>query len=348
MRIARLCPAWALLFLPLMAAPLSAQSADPGAPGRTPPHGAGGTAFGPLHFEAGGPLQRISYTPMTEIADPVPAGRLQAGLWMAYSNIFDADSTTTHDLYLDLERLLTVVGIRYGVADGFEVGARVTTATTGGGFLDGFLTAYHHLLHVGNADRQLYPENEYAQWLVGPRGDILLDIPRRTFGLEDMRLFAKWRVWETADGRRLVSLRGVARLPSSANRDEGERDDVALMALGRMSWTRWHLHWMLGATTTRNEGEVAPLVRHAGFFGNLAVERALKPTLSGVVQYALATSPLHNLGDHHIDGPSGNLVFGVTGSAGRSWLWDVSFQEDIPAGSPAADFTLGIHLSRRW
>lgn len=70
--------------------------------------------------------------------------------------------------------------------------------------------------------------------------------------------------------------------------------------------------------------------------------------MSGVVQYSLATPRLHAIGDPQIDGPSGNLVFGATGSAGRSWLWDVSFQEDIPPGSPAADFTLGIRLARRW
>ena len=43
-----------------------------------------------------------------------------------------------------------------------------------------------------------------------------------------------------------------------------------------------------------------------------------------------------------------NLLFGVAGRLGDDWRWDMSFQEDIPAGSPAVDFTLGIALRRTW
>lgn len=312
------------------------------------PAAAQGPPFGPLHFEEGGPLQRLSYTPMTEIADPVPAGRLQAGLWMGYSNIFDADSTATHDLYLDLERLVTAVSVRYGVTADLEAGVRITTETTGGGVLDSFLSRWHRFLHVGNADRALYPTNAYGQRLSGPHGTLLLNIPRRTMGLEDVRLFAKWKAWQARDGKSLVSLRAVGRIPSGQNRSEGQREDVALLALGRMSWTRWHLHGMVGGSTARVGPELRSLVRSSAWFATAGAERSLAPWVSAVVQYSLATPRLHGIGDPEVDGPAGNLVFGATGSAGRSWLWDVSFQEDIPPSSPAVDFTLGIQLSRRW
>jgi hypothetical protein len=312
------------------------------------PGAAQGAPFGPLRFEEGGPLQRIAYTPMVEGADPVPRGRFRAELWMGYSNIFNRDSTASYAVSLDLERLITALTLRYGVSDNVEAGIRLTTETSGGGILDSFLTEWHHLLHVGNADRALYPVNGYDQRLVGPDGKVILDVPRRTMALEDVRLFAKWRGWRSHDGRRVLSLRAVGRIPAAANRSEGQRDDLGLMALGRASWTSWHLHAMLGGSTARVGPELAPVVRSSGWFFSAAVERSLAPWLSGVVEYVWSTPRVHGIGDPDLENPSGNLVFGATGSAGRSWLWDVSFQEDVPPDSPAVDFTLGVRLTRRF
>ena len=41
-------------------------------------------------------------------------------------------------------------------------------------------------------------------------------------------------------------------------------------------------------------------------------------------------------------------VYGLSGSFGDGWRWDASFQEDLPADTPAIDFTLGLRLSKRW
>jgi hypothetical protein len=66
------------------------------------------------------------------------------------------------------------------------------------------------------------------------------------------------------------------------------------------------------------------------------------------VQYSLATPRLRGIGDPELDGFPGNLLFGAAGSFKRTWRWDVSFQEDVPAQSPSVDFTLGIKIRRRW
>ena len=61
------------------------------------------------------------------------------------------------------------------------------------------------------------------------------------------------------------------------------------------------------------------------------------------------SSPLlTGFGERKIDHWSGNLVFGVAGQIGELWQWQANLQEDIPAGTPALDFTLGLALSRRW
>lgn len=83
-------------------------------------------------------------------------------------------------------------------------------------------------------------------------------------------------------------------------------------------------------------------------FLDMAVERNLASWASGVVQLSVASPRLQGFGDPELDGWPVNLVFGVTGQVADGWKVDISFQEDIPANTPAVDFTLGIGVRRSW
>ncbi len=305
-------------------------------------------SFGPLTFEEGSPLQRISYTHQTDAADPIPRGMLQTSVWMGYSNIFERDSTSSHDLFLDLERLISAASVRYGVTDDLEVGARMSWETSGGGILDTFISEWHETLGLANADRGRYPSDAYRQRLRDGSGSLRLDVPQRTLGLDDFRFFAKWRALEGRRGRRVLALRGVARVPTQANQVGPERADVSLMALGRLSWSRWHVHGTVGGATVRVARDYGGMLRSSSWFADLAIERNLASSFSAIVQYSLATPRLQGMGDPELDGWPGNLLFGVAGAFRDAWRWDVSFQEDIPVQSPSVDFTLGIAVRRRW
>jgi hypothetical protein len=87
------------------------------------------------------------------------------------------------------------------------------------------------------------------------------------------------------------------------------------------------------------------LLRPGAFFADLAVERNVASWLSGVAQISLESPRLQGFGDAEVDGWPINFLFGVTGAVAR-WRFDVGFQEDIPARSPAIDFTLGIGVRR--
>lgn len=305
-------------------------------------------AFGPLTFEEGAPLQRMSYTHATDGADLVGRGALRADVWMGYSNIFERDSTRTHDLFLDLERLISTATVRYGVADALEVGGRLSWETSGGGFLDDFISEWHQSLGLGNADRAKYPSGRYIQRLRDRSGAVRLDVPQRTLGLDDVRLFAKWRLIGSTGGRRIVSLRGVARFPTQENHIGPQRSDVALMVLTRLSWGRWHVHGTVGGATVRVAEDYGGLLRPSSWFADLAAERNLTGSISALVQYSLATPRLRGIGQPEVDGTPGNLLVGAAGALGGAWRWDVSFQEDVPATSPSVDFTLGVGLRRSW
>lgn len=321
--------------------PAPDSTADRSTDGARPP-------YGPLAWEEGSPLQRVTLTPMAELADPVDPGAWQADLWLGYSNIFEQDSAATHVLFLDLERLITAATVRYGVGRRLEVGARFTLETTGGGVLDSFISWWHGRLGLGNANRGRYPENAYAQRLVDGRGDVRLDAPSRTLALEDVRLFAKWGAWTSADGRRALSLRGLVRLPTQDNGVTRERTDVSLMVLARSRWGRAHIHGMMGLSTLRTSREVVPVLRDAHAFLNVAGEYPLAGWVSAVVQYSLSSAAAQGFRNSELDSPLGNVVFGAAGRVGSGWRWDVSFQEDIPADTPAVDFTLGVRVSRIW
>jgi hypothetical protein len=305
-------------------------------------------SFGPLTFEEGSPLQRISYTHTTEAADPVPRGTLETSVWMGYSNIFERDSTASHDLFLDLERLISTAGVRYGVTDDFEVGGRLSWETSGGGVLDTFISEWHETFGLANADRGRYPSDAYAQRLRDRTGALRLDVPPRTMGLDDVRLFAKWRALHGRRGRRVLALRGVARFPTQENQAGPERADVSMMALGRLSWSRWHVHGTVGGATVRVAHDYGGLLRSSSWFADLGVERNLTSSFSAIAQYSLANARLRGIGDPELDGFVGNFVFGAAGSFEQAWRWEVSFQEDIPPQSPSVDFTLGIGIRRRW
>lgn len=79
------------------------------------------SSFGPLGYEEGSPLQRLAYTPTTEGADVVGEGAWRVDLHNGLSNIFEQDSSATHVLFLDLERLTSSVAVRWGASETLEL-----------------------------------------------------------------------------------------------------------------------------------------------------------------------------------------------------------------------------------
>lgn len=304
--------------------------------------------LGPLPAEDGAPLHRLGLTLPSERADPIPGGTVEWDVWLGLSNVFEYDSTTAHALLVDMERLVSLTQVRLGIADGLEIGARLTFETTGGGRLDGFISRWHDLLGVGNANRGLVPKGGYEQRLSRAEAGLVLDAPSRTFGLEDVRVFAKARILGSAEGAGTVSLRATGRMPMERAGLVRERPDVGATLLARSSLGAWHLHGMAGATTVRTTSTVDPgLFRRSAYHALAGVERSLGAAWSAAVHYQVSTPILAAFDHPELDGVSANLVFGVLGDIG-GWRWNVSFQEDVPANTPAADFTLAAGLSRRW
>lgn len=293
-------------------------------------------------------MNRLSLTPMMETADVVPVGTFASDVYLGLSNMFEYDSTATHLIFVDMERLITAVTVRWGAAEGVEVGGRATLETRSGGFLDPAVRWYHGLLGFGQANRDLFPEQAYRYVLGDGAGTYYVDVGPQSLGLEDVRLFAKWRVAASADSRNVLSLRGVTRIPTRKNTIGEERTDFGLIALGRVGLGAWYIHGMAGASTVRAAKDLGPVFTDKSIFFSLAFERSFGPGWAGIFQYQFATPALKGINHRELDWPLSDVIFGVAGRVGERWKWDVSFQEDLPADAPAIDFTVGARVQYYW
>lgn len=326
---------WALLAPPALAA----QAAPVG---RLPP-------LGPLTSEEGAPLQRLGFTPTVEGADLTPRGAVRADVWMGYGSVWEQDSSTVANVFLDLERLITAATLRVGLADRLELGARATLERTGGGFLDGPILRFHHLLGAGDRRRPDYPRDAYGQWLRNADGHVLVEIPGRDRPtLEDVRLFAKGSLYAAADGRRALGVKAELRIPMARNTVGEERTDAALLLMGRAAWRGFHIHGLVGGTTVRRSPETAHVLRGHHWTAMVGAERPITPFLSLVVQATGSTQLLRDFGNHDVDGALSNVVFGVVGRTRGGVRWEAALQEDVPARGPTNDFTLQLALGRSW
>ena len=304
--------------------------------------------LGPLGAEEGAPLQRLGYTPMVEAAAPVAAGRVRTEVWIGYSNLFEQDSTADHVLYLDMERMITAVTVRYGIAEGGEVGARASLHSAWGGFLDGFMIDFHRALGLGVRGRPDYPDGAYGDVLRDGTGRTLVDVPKRHLALDDVRLFAKWTLAGGPDASGTLAVRAVARIPVFQPTVGSERSDVGGMLLGNVAWRGVVLHAMGGGSTVRRGPDMRDVLRSWECFGMIGVERPFHEGLSGVIEATGSTQLLRDFHDHDVDGAPTNVVFGVVGVTDDGWRWEVGMQEDWPPRGPSLDFTIQLALARSW
>lgn len=305
-------------------------------------------SFGPLTWEEGSPLQRLAFTATTEQADVVGEGAWSVELYNGLSNIFEQDSTQTHTLLVDMERLTTALTARWGAGESVEVGGRVTFESTGAGVLDDVILGLHDGFGFGQANRDRFPSDTYRQWLSDGEDRVYLDRPPGTLGLRDVRLFAKWRAWRSTDGRSVLSLRSVARLPARSPPEGNGRPDGAVMGLWRLGMGSWYTHGMAGLSLTPVSPALEPVLRGHSAFLTLALERSLGPDLAALVQLQAQSAALRSFHHRELDRAPTNLLIGLAGRIGEGWTWDAALQEDVPADTPAVDFTLTLKVGRRW
>jgi hypothetical protein len=293
------------------------------------------------------PLYRLFLTPVTESADLVQQGRWEAHLSTSYSNIFETSDSPRHAQYFDLERLVTLVTLRYGVAPEVEVGMMVGVRTDWGGFLDGFIRGWHDAFGFPQGNRNDAPDGVHGLTLV-EGGARRIDLEAGS-AWEDVRAFVGWSLAGTRDDRRALTLRAAVKLPvGGLDRGTSGRLGGSLELAGRVSGHRTHLHGSLGAVHLRPPHRLEAFTRDWAVTASLGVEYAVSSAVAFAGQLVGASPYVGGFGAANLDRIPLNLVLGLTGRAARGWGWQASFAEDLVASGPSVDFTLDLQISRRW
>lgn len=304
--------------------------------------GAQTASLGPLETSEQNPLYRLFYVPRAEPADVTEEGRFRLDVSAFYSNVFERSRSLAHDQIFDLEQMTNDVTLRYGARPGLEVGAGLGFQTTWGGFLDPVVDGFHDAFGLPNGGRETEPQNQFQVELEKLLPRVRFRLSPRTFGLEDARLFAKWRLLGSDRSSRTLSVRGTFRL--AAGPVDPGRADGALAVLGRFSFEPVHLHAALGGTTLNAPSSLDPIVSGSAAFYTLALEGRLTPGLALVGQFAGASRYVGGFEDGELDRMANTLALGFRG--GEEWAWQFGFAEDVPPNSPSVDFTVHVQIGR--
>lgn len=305
-------------------------------------------SLGPLRISERNPLYHLFLTPVMRGAEVAEAGEVHLQVANAYSNIFELNASPIMSQRFDLERLSTAMTLLVGVVSGVEMGVQVGVQHSWSGFLDPLIQGVHTTFGFPNADREKVPNNQYQVRLTGPEGrePVYLDLPGGT-ALEAPRVLVGWRLFGSSAASSLLTLRGIWKLPVGEAPASSGRSDGALMLAFRQRWGSTHLHLSAGGVALNPTAELEPLVRRRAILGSVAVEQRLTPGFGVVAQFAGGSRYTRLAGFKEFDRPPVNFSVGAAGRLSR-WEWQVSFTEDLPANSPAVDFTLDVQISRRW
>ena len=122
----------------------------------------GQVARGPLSVREQSPVYQLFHVPVMDGADLVGKGRWMAEFTVAYVNMFEQGVSSTHEILFDMERLGTALTLRHGLAEAFEIGARLRTQTTGGGILDPLIQGLHEAFNLSNGSREDFPSGVHG------------------------------------------------------------------------------------------------------------------------------------------------------------------------------------------
>ncbi len=297
---------------------------------------------GPFRTMERNPIYHLFHTPSAEAGDLVGPGAVGVSIASTYSNIFEWIRTPRTSATMDMERWVNQVDLRYGIGEDWEVGGKLATRTSWGGFLDGFVQWYHARIGLPNGDREVVEDGEFALELLRD-GKPLISRESGT-RIEDPVVVVGRRLAGGAGEPVAVAARVTARIPLGSTESSSGNADFGIQLDGRRSWTLWQLNWGVGATTISPPERLKPFMKASAWFGHISGERRVGP-VAAQIQIQGGSPYLQGLGNRELDRSPINLAVGVSGGL-RDWTWQAAFVEDIRPNSPSVDFTLDLRLSR--
>jgi hypothetical protein len=301
------------------------------------------------------PLVQIYGLPAAESAIVQPVGHAWSMLAADAANNFATDDTAREKILLDGESYRITLALRYGIADGLEIGLDLPWVGYGGGVFDSFVEGWHHTFGLPQGERNEAPRNRLL-FTYTRDGQERLRLDDSNFGLGDIRLAGGWQLYNDAGANpRAVAVRASLKLPtgSSSKLHGSGSTDLALWLTASDDYGLpgpWGHLTLFGAAggMAMTDGEVLKdQQQNAVGFGSLGFGWspmgwiALKTELSGHTPFYRG-SELRELSQPALQ----FLVGGTLAFTSRTAL-DIAVSEDASV-STSPDVALHLGLSHRF
>lgn len=274
-------------------------------------------------------------------AAALPRGSIRAGSALYYINEFSTYPFNTaeaplsesrqHELRaMDYESTIWELGLSWQALPDWRFSADWRLHFRYGGFLDSFIQSWHDILHVGNAGREYFRENQ-SDWNI--KGHNIPAYTGQGFHTAsgDLDILALWSFY-TAPSLSLAAS-GALKIPTgntSGGFSSGYPDLGLALLLDWRPWKRWIFYL--------NTALIVPLAPCGMpmFQCVPALEFRAAKGLSILLQLHLQTSPIRGgqyfhhgiLGPARMFGlPQTNVKLGLKGQSGR-FTWQLYFEED--------------------
>lgn len=269
-------------------------------------------------------------------------------LTMDLANHYATNRNARENIVLDGESTRLTLSGRYGIGRQAELGMEIPFLILGGGFLDNFIESYHSTFGFPNGGREMAGRNRLL-FRYQKNGVTLLNREQSGQGLGDVSVTGGWQLYQSADERRHLALRGSLKLPT------GDTDslfgsgstDLALWMTGSMrrdfdlgQFSLFGAAGVMGMT----KGKILPdQQRPAVGFGALGVGFSPAQWIELKIQANAHTSFYSGSDLAEVSGASAQLTVGGALHFSAKTSLDVGVTEDIVVGtSPDVVFHLSL------
>ncbi len=173
--------------------------------------------LGPIHITGQSPLQTLRLDVVPTQSTVLRKNQLQFSQFNSWTNRWNRSES----YLLDLEIIQNIFELSYGMGNDLEIGISVPVLSRFGGKLDGFITKFHNHLGLGQAGRDVFPEDNLLVRYVNNAGEtvIILDEASKGTILGDISIFSRWQVYRGSSTVQSVIVSGLLRFPTATVRD---------------------------------------------------------------------------------------------------------------------------------
>ncbi|MGH9462758.1 MAG: DUF3187 family protein [Vicinamibacteria bacterium] len=260
-----------------------------------------------------------------------------------YSNILILQKSDLESLEIDLESLHAVFQANFGLGRNLEIAGRLPLYWMQAGFLDPFISDFHHAFGLPNYVRDVEPDNIFRyHWRVE---DVpILEREEGFVALGDLTVQVKRAFSWRELGATELAARAAIKLPTGS-RDKlagsGGTDlgfGVELSRVGRKVGGFFNLSYHV--TSDLDEA------RSKNFFSWMAaVDWRFKPSVSAILQYD-ESRPMLESDISALSKDGRQVILGLRWRRSDRFHYEWRFAEDLSSTSP--DFTLGFQITYNW